>query len=173
MRQRADGVFRDWLWECEYASPYWPSPDPSPQRTRALMAEDMADPPALNTAEVTLTICTTCRREDVDPEATRPGAILMAALDEATLPAGVTVRGVECLSACKRGCAMVLTGGENRWSYIYGDLDPAAHVDDILAGAAAYAATTDGLVPWRERPQVFRKQSIARIPPIKLPSKDE
>jgi predicted metal-binding protein len=137
------------------------------------MTDETAGTPAPNTAEVTLTICTTCRREDVDPEATRPGAILMAALSEAELPAGVTVRGVECLSACKRGCSMVLTGGDDRWSYIYGDLDPDQHVDDILAGAAAYAATADGLVPWRERPQVFRKQSIARIPPIKLPSKDD
>lgn len=137
------------------------------------MAEDMADPSARNCAEVTLTICTTCKREGVDPEATRPGSILMAALSEAELPANVTVRGVECLSACTRGCTMVLTGGDARWSYIYGDLDPEAHVDDILAGASAYAATTDGLVPWRERPQVFRKQSIARIPPIKLPSKDD
>ncbi|WP_417699945.1 DUF1636 family protein [Pseudophaeobacter sp.] len=137
------------------------------------MADDMADPPAPNTAEVTLTICTTCKREGVDPESTRPGTLLLSALSEATLPDGVTVRGVECLSACKRGCAMVLTGGDTRWSYIYGDLDPEAHVDDILAGAAAYAATTDGLVPWRERPQVFRKQSIARIPPITFPCKDE
>ena len=40
---------------------------------------------------------------------------------------------------------------------------------DILAGAAAYAATADGLVPWRERPVVFRKQSLARIPPLTLP----
>lgn len=136
------------------------------------MAEDMAELSAQNAAEVTLTICTTCKREGVDPEAPRPGALLMAALTEAALPAGVTVRGVECLSACKRGCAMVLTGGDARWSYIYGDLDPEAHLDDILAGAAAYAATADGLVPWRERPQVFRKQSIARIPPITLPSKD-
>ncbi|WP_278921232.1 DUF1636 domain-containing protein [Pseudophaeobacter profundi] len=137
------------------------------------MADDMADPTAPNTAEVTLTICTTCKREGVDPESTRPGTLLLSALSEATLPDGVTVRGVECLSACKRGCAMVLTGGDTRWSYIYGDLDPEAHVDDILAGAAAYAATTDGLVPWRERPQVFRKQSIARIPPITFPCKDE
>ncbi len=136
------------------------------------MAEDMAELSAQNAAEVTLTICTTCKREGVDPEATRPGALLMSALSETTLPAGITVRGVECLSACKRGCAMVLTGGDARWSYIYGDLDPEAHVEDILAGAAAYAATADGLVPWRERPQVFRKQSIARIPPITLPSKD-
>lgn len=136
------------------------------------MAEDMAELPAQNATEVTLTICTTCKREGVDPEAPRPGAQLMSALSETTLPAGVTVRGVECLSACKRGCAMVLTGGDARWSYIYGDLDPEAHLEDILAGAAAYAATADGLVPWRERPQVFRKQSIARIPPITLPSKD-
>lgn len=137
------------------------------------MADDMAETPAPKTADVTLTICTTCRREDVDPEATRPGSILMAALSEAELPAGVTVRGVECLSACKRGCAMVLTGGDGRWSYVYGDLDPETHVEDILAGAAAYAATSDGLVPWRERPQVFRKQSIARIPPLTIPSKDD
>jgi predicted metal-binding protein len=37
---------------------------------------------------------------------------------------------------------------------------------DILAGAAAYAASPDGLVPWRSRPEIFRKQSLARIPPI-------
>ncbi|MGR3620935.1 DUF1636 family protein [Pseudophaeobacter sp.] len=137
------------------------------------MAEDMADPTVRNTAGVTLTICTTCRPEGTDPEATRPGSVLMAALSEAELPEGVTVRGVECLSACKRSCAMVLTGGDDRWSYVYGDLDPDQHVDDILAGAAAYAATTDGLVPWRQRPQVFRKQSIARIPPLTIPSKDD
>ncbi|MFV1498541.1 DUF1636 domain-containing protein [Phaeobacter sp. JH20_02] len=122
-------------------------------------------------AEVTLTICTTCRRGEVtDPEAPRPGARMLAALQEADLPKGVAVRGVECLSACTRGCSMVLSGGDARWSYIYGDLDPDEHVPDILSGAAAYAATTDGLVPWRERPVVFRKQSIARIPPAPAPA---
>jgi len=45
-------------------------------------------------------------------------------------------------------------------------MDPEAHVEDILSGAAAYAATADGLVAWRERPQIFRKQSLARIPPM-------
>ena len=33
-------------------------------------------------------------------------------------------------------------------------------------GAARYAATADGLVPWRERPTIFRKGVIARIPPF-------
>ena len=44
---------------------------------------------------------------------------------------------------------------------------------DILAGAAAYAAAPDGLVPWRSRPEVFRKQSLARIPPMSLPEAAE
>jgi predicted metal-binding protein len=35
-----------------------------------------------------------------------------------------------------------------------------------LQGAAAYAATADGIVPWRERIAIFRKRSLARIPPI-------
>jgi predicted metal-binding protein len=40
------------------------------------------------------------------------------------------------------------------------------NAEDIIAGAAAYAAAPDGLVPWRARPEIFRKQSLARIPPI-------
>ena len=45
-------------------------------------------------------------------------------------------------------------------------MDPATHVADILAGAAAYARAPDGLVPWRDRPVIFRKQSLARLPPL-------
>jgi predicted metal-binding protein len=70
---------------------------------------------------------------------------------------------VECLSNCDRGCSVALSG-PGRWSYIYGDLTETA-VDDLIAGAARYAATTDGLVPWWERPMIFRKGVIARIPP--------
>jgi len=91
------------------------------------------------------------------------GAQLHAALATQGAPKGVRVVGVECLSACNTGCAVSLSmpGG---WSYVYGRLT----LDDIpaiLEGAAKYAATTDGIVPWRDRPTVFRKQSIARIPP--------
>ncbi len=120
-------------------------------------------------SEVTLTVCTTCRREGVDPDAPRPGARLLDKLNGADLPAGVAIQGVECLSACGRGCAMVLSGGSERWTYIYGDMDPNTHLEEILDGLKAYTETTDGLVPWRQRPQSFRKQTIARIPPIKRP----
>lgn len=38
-------------------------------------------------------------------------------------------------------------------------------VATILDGLARYATAPDGLVPWRERPEAFRKGVVARIPP--------
>ncbi|MDO5648589.1 DUF1636 domain-containing protein [Paracoccus sp. (in: a-proteobacteria)] len=109
-------------------------------------------------------ICTTCRLGAPDPDAPRAGAVLAERLAGA-LPPEVTLRPVECLSNCTRGCTIVLQGGPDRWTYIYGNLDPDQHIDAVIAGTVAYAATTDGLVPWRDRPDHFRKNCIARIPP--------
>jgi predicted metal-binding protein len=114
---------------------------------------------------VTLHVCTTCRAGEVlEEDAPRPGALLHAALTEGAAPEGVKIVAVECLSACSQGAAVALSA-PGKWSYVYGRLG-AADAADILAGAAAYAATTDGLVPWRERPVIFRKQNLARIPPM-------
>ena len=113
----------------------------------------------------TLYVCTTCKAgEPVLDDDPRPGAQLHAALTAEPAPEGVRILGVACLSACNTGCAISLSK-PGAWSYVYGRLT----VDDvpaILEGAAKYAATSDGIVPWRERPTVFRKQSIARIPPL-------
>jgi predicted metal-binding protein len=115
---------------------------------------------------VTLHVCTTCRTgEEMLQDGPRPGAQLLAALKDAGAPKGVRIVGVECLSACDHGCNIALSG-PGRWTYVYGRMDPATHAPDILAGTAAYAATADGIVPWRERPVIFRKQSLARIPPL-------
>ena len=80
------------------------------------------------------------------------------------MPVGVHLAPVECLSACSQGCSVALSG-PGRWSYVYGRLSD-ANAGDVVAGAAAYAAAPDGIVPWRARPEIFRKQSLARIPPI-------
>ncbi|MCY1128366.1 DUF1636 domain-containing protein [Frigidibacter sp. RF13] len=114
---------------------------------------------------VTLSVCLTCRRASAPEGEVRPGTALHAALQAAGAPAGVVIRGVECLSACDNGCSVALSA-PGRWAYVYGHMDPEVHVADILAGAAAYANAPDGIVPWRERPVIFRKQSLARIPPL-------
>jgi predicted metal-binding protein len=112
----------------------------------------------------TLYVCTTCKMgEPVAEGMAPPGALLHAALLASGAPDGVRIVGVECLSACNTGCAVSLAM-PGAWSYVYGRLTP-ADAPDILDGAAKYAATTDGIVVWRDRPVIFRKQSIARIPP--------
>lgn len=113
-----------------------------------------------------LYVCTTCKAGEISEEGVPvPGARLHAALAELPMPEGVELTPVECLSACNSGCAVALSQADG-WSYVYGRLG-VADAPEILAGARAYAATKDGLVPWRERPTIFRKQSLARIPPLR------
>ena len=76
----------------------------------------------------------------------------------------VIVRAVECLSACDNGCAVALSR-PGAWSYVYGRMSE-GDVAEILRGAALYAASENGVVPWRDRPAIFRKQSLARLPPL-------
>ncbi len=115
---------------------------------------------------VTLHVCITCRAGQPEGEAV-PGARLLDALTRAGVPDGVRIRPVECLSACANGAAIALSGPD-RWTYVYGQMAP-EDAPDIIAGAAAYAMTPDGIVPWRERVAIFRKRSLARIPPIGQP----
>ncbi len=95
------------------------------------------------------------------------GAQLYAAITALPAPEGVEVVQVDCLSACNTGAAVALSA-PGRWSYVYGRMT-AENAADILLGAEAYARAPDGLVPWRERPVIFRKQSLARIPPLEAP----
>lgn len=114
---------------------------------------------------VTLHVCITCRAgQTLADGEVAPGARLHAALVEAGVPDDVNLVPVECLSACSQGCSVALSA-PGRWSYVYGRLS-ADNAKDVIAGATAYAAAPDGIVPWRSRPEIFRKQSLARIPPI-------
>jgi predicted metal-binding protein len=59
----------------------------------------------------------------------------------------------------------VALSGPGRWTYVVGDITPEM-APDVADGARRYAATADGVVPWRERPEIFRKGVIARVPPL-------
>lgn len=120
------------------------------------------------TAPVTVFVCTSCKRpieggpEPFDTPGRDFAAALTARLGEQT---NITVEPIECLAVCKRPLTIALSG-EGRFMYIIGDLNPALHLDDVASASTAYAATTNGIVPWRERPQTFRKGVVARIPPL-------
>jgi predicted metal-binding protein len=116
----------------------------------------------------TLFVCVTCRPDGeaaAEPSAgPRPGARLHATLKKQA--ADIDVVGVECLSNCERGCTAAV-GAPGKWTYIVGHLDPDQHVSDLLAFARLHRDSADGITAWRDRPVHVRKNTIARVPPIK------
>ncbi|WP_367383416.1 DUF1636 family protein [Roseobacter sp. HKCCD8198] len=117
---------------------------------------------------VELLVCTKCRfGEEVAEDGTRPGTVLYERLAAGGLD-GVTITPVECLQNCEQGCSVAMRG-PGRWTYVYGRFDPDTDVPILQEGAQRYALTSDGLIPWRERPLHLRKNCIARIPPLTLP----
>ncbi|MBV8393472.1 MAG: DUF1636 domain-containing protein [Alphaproteobacteria bacterium] len=109
-------------------------------------------------------VCVTCRREGEAASEPRQGAVLHAALKEQA--SGVDIVGVECLSNCERGCTAAVSA-PGKWTYIVGRLDPDQHVADLLAFARLHRDSADGLTVWRDRPVHVRKNTIARVPPLK------
>jgi predicted metal-binding protein len=112
-----------------------------------------------------LFVCVTCKH--AEEEGVRPGKALFETL-RTRLGDGentIALRAVECLSVCKRPCTIALSA-PGKWTYVVGDLDIAANAGDIVEAALKFAATSDGLIPWRERPLSFRRGVIARTPPL-------
>lgn len=111
-------------------------------------------------------LCRTCRAgQPKDAEGIRPGTRLFENLRERDLPEGIELGQTECLSNCKRGCSVMLYGGPRKWTYVYGEVDADADLDIVLEAAEKYHATEDGLIPFSERPQKLKQNTIARVPP--------
>lgn len=125
-----------------------------------------ANTPPPTPAPSELLVCVKCRRgREIPADERRPGRRLFDELSARDLPEGVRLRAVECMQNCDRGCTVALRG-DGRWTYVYGDFDEAAHADTILEGLARYHETPDGLIPWRQRPEHFKRNCVARTPPI-------
>lgn len=126
----------------------------------------------MDNAAVTIFVCVSCRRSlgDAEESFDQPGRGLVDTLqvrlrqDER---ASVTVTPVDCLAVCKRPCTVAFVGAD-KWTYLIGDLDPDEHAEEIVSAALSFAASENGIVPWRERPASFRKGVIARVPPISI-----
>ena len=115
-------------------------------------------------------VCRTCRPEGfAGPDEDRPGARFSRALVERTrtrkLNGRVVVKGVDCLSVCKRPCTAAVVGTA-KFAYVIGDLEAGEHVDDLIDFALLYADSEDGITKWRDRPEVVRKHTVARVPPF-------
>jgi predicted metal-binding protein len=112
----------------------------------------------------TIYVCITCKRAgeaDGDP---RPGALLAEATERAASGSDVIVRRLRCLANCTRGPSAALRCNGS-WTYVFGGLD-AANAQDLVDGAKLLATATDGILPWRGRPDILKRGLIARVPPL-------
>jgi predicted metal-binding protein len=115
-------------------------------------------------------VCITCRRAgqpDVEP---RPGVLLAEATERAAAGTDVIVRRLRCLANCTRGPSVALRCNGS-WTYIFGGLD-VADAAALVEGATLLAGASDGILPWRERPDVLKRNLIARVPPIDFMESD-
>lgn len=117
-------------------------------------------------SRVVVFVCTACgKTEGTGDEHGRKS--VADVIGDGLRDAGITdvaVRNVECLAVCKRPATMAITAPDS-WTYILGDLDADADPQGIVDTVLAYRRSANGIVPWAERPAVFCKGVIARVPP--------
>ena len=101
---------------------------------------------------------------NVLPYLARLAEAVLAKLAVDGLPT-LRLRGVRCMSQCKRACTVSLTAAE-AFTWIFGDLDPERHADDVIALAHLYGQSPDGFMARDARPEPMRAGVLGRLPPI-------
>ena len=114
-----------------------------------------------------LHVCTTCRAgtelvQGVPVPGARLHRRLAVLLAERAAP--VSLLDVKCLSTCGHGCAAALAM-PGKWTYLLGGLDH-HHAPDLLAYAAIYAASANGVVMPSKRPASLAAIVHGRVPPL-------
>jgi predicted metal-binding protein len=160
-----------------------PTPNPSPQGGGGFGGGDAKFPSPLrggvrgggteakdlsankdNLSAITIVVCSSCRDETGSDAHPRAGHLLGIATQDAAAGTDIKVRQVECLGNCKRRLSAALLR-DGCWSYVFGDLTLGSG-PDLVAGARLFAGSTDGLIPWRGRPDSLKRGLVARIPPL-------
>ena len=119
----------------------------------------------------TLFVCTSCRPTGFprEPKEDRPGFFLhqkiLEALEGSNLEDLVNVEAAKCLSLCPRPCGIALTSGK-KWTYLFGDQDPATSVASIFKCVSIYLKCDEGEMPRGVRPPGLKESILGRLPPI-------
>lgn len=118
----------------------------------------------------TLSICLSCRdgRESAHDDR-RGGSRLADAICDMAAHQGceAALRGVRCMSQCKRPCVVSLTA-PGAFTYVFGDLDPQnpTHARAVLDLIPLYRAAPEGFLTRDARPAALRASILGRLPPL-------
>jgi predicted metal-binding protein len=113
-------------------------------------------------------VCKACKHQGTTCE---PGYALLKKLRMAILAAGLDeefeVSGTACLAGCvpaHGGPCVVGWRATAKATWLFGDIDPAQPIDDLVAFSRLYAAVDDGWLSGRDCPQRLCDNTLARIP---------
>lgn len=113
-------------------------------------------------------VCNTCRvsaEERETPGGVRGGALLAAALREAAAGGDVAIQEMPCLFNCAQHCSIHLRA-PGKIGYVLGRFEPTAEAARAIVDyAVAYAASDEGVVPYRQWPEGVKGHFIVRVPP--------
>jgi len=121
-----------------------------------------------------LSICMTCRDGREAETGTRGGSRLAEAIHAQTgrlAAAGVVLRGVKCMSQCKRPCILSLSQ-DDKFTYVFGDLDPneSANTEALMELVERYNKAPEGFLERADRPELLRANILGRFPPLRSAS---
>ncbi len=116
-------------------------------------------------SRATVLVCVTCRAPSDPVDSPCRGRELAKATAAAAAATGIDVRGVRCLGNCGRGLSAAIRRND-AWTYVFGGLDAGRDGPALVSGAQLYAGSSDGLMPWRGRPESLKRGLIARVPPL-------
>jgi predicted metal-binding protein len=122
-------------------------------------------PDAGTARAITIYVCVTCRGGRPLDLVPVPGEVLAAATLRAAVGTGIAVCPIRCLANCNRGLSAAVRR-DGAWTYVFGNLDPLAGADALIEGAKLFAGASDGLMPWRGRPDALKRGLVARTPPF-------
>ena len=116
----------------------------------------------------TLSICLSCRDGREKIYMTRGGRrFAKKLLNKNLLKKQVNLRGINCMSNCKRACTISLTAKKS-FTYIFGDIDPenSEYSESLIELVSKYSLSSDGFLRRRDRPLLFQSSILGRLPPI-------
>ena len=120
----------------------------------------------------TLSICLSCRDGREEIYMTRGGRrFAKKLLNKNLLKKQVNLRGINCMSNCKRACTISLTAKKN-FTYVFGDIDPenSEYSESLIELVSKYILSSEGFLRRRDRPMLFQSSILGRLPPIQCNS---
>ena len=121
-------------------------------------------------AKPILSICMTCRDGREGACGTRGGSRLARRVAEKLArdhEPQMRLRGVQCMSQCKRSCIVSLAA-EGQFTYVFGELDPDddTHVDALFKLVSQYSNAPEGFLKRKDRPAALQASILGRLPPL-------